>query len=98
MKYRSCEVPSCSMSEPADNVRIANTVEGDRFVLEVLDQRPFKIGIEIVLEKHVKRLNNDLTVWRLGRSESVTRNEDLGVTPAPEQFDNVITLVDPAIT
>jgi len=31
------------------------------------------------------------------RGKGVTRDEYLGVTPAPEKFDYVVTFVDPAI-
>ena len=45
MKNRSLEVAGGAVSDTADNIRVPNTVEGDGFVLKVLYERAFQIGV-----------------------------------------------------
>jgi hypothetical protein len=97
MENRSRKIASATVPKPADHVRMADAIECDGFVLKILDERTFKIGIKVILQKDVQRLYDDLAVRGLRRRKGVTRDEDLGVTPAPEKFDYVVTFVDPAI-
>jgi hypothetical protein len=97
MEDRAGKIACAPVSEPTDNVRMADSVQSDGFVLKVLDQCALKIGIEVVLKENVQCLDNDLAMRGLRRRKGVTRDEDLGVTPAPEKFDYVVTFVDPAI-
>ena len=97
MENGSGKITSGAVSESADHVRMADSVQSDGFVLKVFDESALEIGIEIILKENVQCLDNDLAMWSLRRRKSVTRDEDLGVTPAPEKFDYVVTFVDPAI-
>jgi hypothetical protein len=84
------------VADAADDVRVANAVEGDRFILKVLDQSPFQIGVEIVLQKYVESLDNDRRLRRLRRSERVFRQKDLSITPTPELLQDVVPSIESA--
>jgi hypothetical protein len=53
MKDRALQVAGRSVPEAADDIWMANAIERDGLVLEIFDQRAFKIGIEVVLKKNV---------------------------------------------
>ena len=62
MKNRPPEVTGRPVAYPADDVRVSNTIESDRLVLKILDQRAFQFWIKVVLQKDVQRLDEDLAV------------------------------------
>jgi hypothetical protein len=97
VKCRPIQVARRSVTETTDNVRMSDAVEGDCFVLKVLDQGAFKIVIQIVLEENIQGLDNNSVVGRIWRGENVARDVNLGVASAAELFDNVIPLVQPAV-
>lgn len=97
MEDRAGKIACTPVSESADNVRMADSVKSDGFVLKVFDKSALEIGIEVVLKEDIQSLDNYLAMRGLRRRKSVTRDEDLGVAPAPEKFDYVVTFVDPAI-
>ena len=66
MEQRSASVAGGAVAEPVNDVRVANAVERHSFVLEVLDEGAFKVGVEIVLEKYVKGFYRNKAVRRFG--------------------------------
>ena len=97
MKRDPRKVASRTVAKPADHIRMPHTVEGDRLILEVLYQRSFEIGIEVILKENIKCLDHDAAMQGLCRREGITSDEDLGMTSPTEDIDHVIPLVDPAI-
>ena len=51
MKSGAGEIDSGAMSEPVDDVWMANAIERDGFVLKVCDQRVFELGVGRVLQE-----------------------------------------------
>ena len=82
MKNRAAKVPRRAVPKAADDIRMANPVESNCFVLKIFDQCSFQIGIQVVLKKDVKGLDNDLTVRRLRRCEHVAGKVNFRVTAA----------------
>ena len=97
MKNRAAQIAGGAVADTADDIRMANAIERSGFVLKILDESSLKVRVEIVLKKHVERLDNDLAVRRLGRSEYVAGEKNFGITAAPELVANVISLIEPAI-
>jgi hypothetical protein len=97
MEHRPVQVSRRAMAQTADNIRVTDAVEGDRFVLKVLDQCSFQVFIQIVLEKDVERFYDNRAVSRLGRGYNVTREIDLGVAAAAELLPDIVPFVQPAI-
>ena len=62
MENGSRKIPSSTVPKPADHIRRADPIKGDRFVLEIFDQCSFEVGVEIVLQEDVQRLDDDLAV------------------------------------
>jgi hypothetical protein len=76
---------------------MTNTVKSDRFVLKVLDQRSFEIVVEIVLEKDIKCLYDDIAVRGTMRRENIPRKVDLCVTASSKLLANIVSPVEAAI-
>jgi hypothetical protein len=72
-------------------------VEGDRFVLKILDKSSFQLWIKVVLKEDVQGFYYDAAVRRSGRGEYVAREENLRVASPSELVDHVVAPVEPAI-
>ena len=78
------------MTEAANDIRVANLVERDRFVLKVLDERLFKFGVGCALQRDVERLDDDLIVIM----SLVVGDKHFGITAAPEQARHKIAIIN----
>jgi hypothetical protein len=76
---------------------MADPVERNCFVLKVLDERSFKVFVQIILKKNVQRLNNNQAVRRFWRRENVASNEYFGIASASELVDDIVPLVQQAV-
>src|SRR5688500_1716016 len=97
MKDGASKIARGTVAEAANDVRMSHAIESDRLVLKILDQCPFKIGIEIILEKNVQRLDDDTLVRRARRRHYVVRDKDLGIAAASQLLLHVVAFVQPAI-
>jgi hypothetical protein len=97
MKDCALEVACCAMSEPANDIGVPDAIEGDRLILKVFDKRPFKVLIDIVLEKNIKGLNDDDGLRRVSRRKYIACSKDLGIAAASELALNVVPFIDSAV-
>src|SRR5258706_8975532 len=95
MKNCTTQIAGGAVADAADDIRMANAIEGNGFVLKILDESSLKVGVEIVLKKHVERLDNDLAVRRLGRSEYIAGKKNFGITAESELVAYIISLIEP---
>jgi hypothetical protein len=85
-----------SVSQTANDVRMTNAIEGNRLVLEILNQGVLKIGILITLEQDVERFDDDFAKTFIGGA-SVTGHVNLSVTAAAQTVLDVVTSVKSAL-
>jgi hypothetical protein len=97
MKRGSLKIASGSMPKTTDYVRMSDTVKSDRLVLKILDQRPFEVIVEVVLQKDVQCFNDDGAVRRVWRCQHIASDKYLSIASAAELLDYVVTLVQSAI-
>ena len=97
MKNGTAKIAGGAVTDAADYVGVANAIERDRFVLEVLNKSSFEVVVEIVLEKNIQCLYDDISVGRLRRRERVAREKDLGIAALTEPLAYVVAFVEPAI-
>ena len=97
MKNHPAQVARRAVTETADDVRMTHAVERDRFVLKIFDERPFEIGVQIVLHKNVERFDDDLFMRRLQGGDIITRDINFGITATTEEFLNVVACVEAAV-
>jgi hypothetical protein len=97
MKDRSRQVAGRSMSDAANDIRVANAVECYRFVLKILDKGSLQVRVEVILEKDIQGLDHDILVRRLRRGKDIAGQNDLGITSPPELLANVVSLVQSAV-
>ena len=81
------------MAEPAYDVRVANLVERHGFVLKVLDERLFKLGIGRALQGDVERFDDH----RLVVVQLIVSDKDFGIAAAPEQARHEVAIIDYAV-
>ena len=96
MKGGAGEVNSSAVTEPADDIRMTDAIEGYRFVLEILNEGMFERLVRCLLQEHVQRFD-DYGFRSVVGGGIVVSNVDLGVAAAPETFNDVITTVEPAL-
>src|SRR5258705_7484689 len=96
MKCSSIEVDCSAVSQTVDYVGMADAIEGHSFVLKVGNQRPLKLSIRSVLEKHVERLDYD-RLRRAGTGGFVLCYINLGVTAPAQTFQDVVSAVESAL-
>src|ERR1043166_1949230 len=97
MKDSTIQVARGSVAETADDVRVTNAVQSDRFVLEILDQRPLQIVVKIVLEKDIQGLYHDLLMRRLKRCKDIVGEIDLGIAASAKLLVNIVSAVESAV-
>jgi len=97
MKDRTLQIACRSVTKAADDVRMADTVERDRFILKIFYECAFEIGVEIVLKKDIERFDDDLAVRRVSGGNRITCEKYLGITAASQFPLNVVTPVKPAV-
>src|SRR5882724_3574796 len=96
MKGRALEIYCRAVTQPADHIWMAHTVQRHGFILKVYNQRSLEVGIRGFLKEHVQCLDNYSPRPILGGSV-VVRHVDLGITAATEAFNNVIAAVKSAL-
>ena len=85
------------MTDAADDVRVTNAVESDGFVLEIFDKGAFESSVEVVLQKDVKGFDDNRTVRRLGRGDSVAGHKYLGITAFPKLLADIVSPIQTAV-
>lgn len=96
MKSSSVKIDSGAVAQAADNVRVPHAIECDRFVLKILDQRAFEIGILVTLKQNVKGFDDDIAKSFVG-GRQVARHINLGITAAAETVLDVVAIVESAL-
>src|SRR5205085_11908476 len=72
---------------------MAHGVERNRFVLKILDQRAFQLGIRRALQARVERFDHNLCAVSL----TVVRHEDLSVAAQTEPLPNFVAIINQAV-
>src|SRR5437016_13462406 len=96
VKCGAVKVECGAMAETADNVYMTNAIQGNCFILKVLNQGTFQIRILIALKQNVQCLNNHFPK-SLVRSSAITRYINLSVAAAAQALFNIVTAVDSAL-
>jgi hypothetical protein len=97
VENRPRKIPRRAMAQTADDIRMTDPIERDRLILKVLDKRPLKVVIEIVMKKNVKAFYDYELMRRLLRCDDIAGQKHLGVAASPEEFASVVSLVNSAI-
>ena len=93
MKRNRFKISRRAMSEPLNDIRVTNSIECGGFVLEVLNQRQFKIGIGSSLQRRVQGFDDDGAAGiRL-----IVREKYLGIAPATQAALNQVAIIDYAV-
>src|SRR6266508_2449766 len=96
VKRGAGKIDSRAVAKPADDVWMSHAIEGNRFVLEVGNQRVFEFPIWRLLQKHIERFDNNC-FGSAFPSRVVARNINLRIAAAPQTFNNVEATVEPAL-
>jgi hypothetical protein len=97
MKNRSPEIACRAVADAAYDIWVSDLVEGNGFILEILYERAFQIGVEIVLQKDVKGLDDDGRMCRLRRCQDIASEVNFGIASPPERFTDIVPLVESAV-
>src|SRR5256885_3491854 len=59
MKRGAIEIECGAVTEAADDIGMTNAIEGNCFILKILDESLFEIGILITLKQHIQSFDDD---------------------------------------
>ena len=96
MKRSAVKIDSRAVAEATDDVRMANAIERDRFILKILNQRAFEIRILITLKQDVEGFDDDVAKSFIG-GRQVARHVNLCVAAAAQTVLDVIAVVESAL-
>jgi hypothetical protein len=84
------------VSEAIDDVGVANTIQGDSFVLKVRNERPFQVNLGFTLKEDVQSLDYDRARGTVV-SSVVICDINFRVATASKALDNVVPPVESAL-
>src|SRR6185503_15881094 len=96
VKGYSIQIEGGAVAQTADDVGMANAIESDRFILEILDKSAFEIGILITLKQNIESFDNNFPKLLVGRRQ-IARDINLGITAVAETLFDVVTAVKSAL-
>src|SRR5215211_4053289 len=92
MEGRAREIDGGAVSKTVYNVRMANAIERDRFVLKVGDERALQFDVGRVLQVEIEGLDNDRALSAFGRGV-VVGDIDLRVAATSEALENIVAAI-----
>ena len=84
------------MSQAADDVWVTHAIERGRFVLKILDQRPFEIRILITLKQDIECLDDHPAKAFVSRAQIAGR-VNLSIASATEALLDIIAAIESAL-
>ena len=93
MKRRAGKVSRRAVAEPANDIRMADFVERYGFVLKILGERLFKLGVGRALQGDVERFDDD----RLVCVALIVGDKDFGIAAATEQARHEVAIINYAV-
>src|SRR6185503_6870135 len=92
MKGRSGEIDCRAVSETIYDVRMANAIECDCFVLKVRDERALQFDVGRVLQVEIQGLDDDRARGAFGRGV-VVGDVDLRVAATSETLEDIVAAI-----
>ena len=96
MKRGAIEIERGAVTEAADDVGMTDPIEGNCFILKILDESLFEISILITLKQHIQSFDDDFAELLVGRRQ-IARHVDFGIAAATETIFDVIASINPAL-
>ncbi len=96
MESSTRQIDRGPMTQAADDMRVAHTIERDCFVLKILNQGAFQLGILIALKQNIKGLDHNIAKSFISRAQ-IARHVDLGIAAAAQTVVDIVTPIDPAL-
>src|SRR5215207_2940789 len=96
MKRGAGEIDGGAMSKTVYDVRMANAVERDCFVLKVRNERVLQLGVGCVLQIQIEGFDDD-RARRTFRRSVVVGDVDLGIAATSKTFEDVVAPIKSAL-